>query len=110
MKASEAMIAWTPNFDHEDDNPTKGQVRVGPLVDADTPDWTQGFTMTGGAAYVARREMPEWQQIAMVFIDWQTLVFGYKVDPEVAHQAFLGIDEYRQRIAPDLPGAEDIPG
>lgn len=106
MKAAEAMIAWTPNFDHEDGNATKGQVRVGPLQQEGDPDWTFGYSMTGGAAYTARRNMPEWQQIAMVFIDWQTLVYGYKIDPDVAHEAFLAIDEYRQRIAADLPGAE----
>lgn len=109
MKAKDALIAWTPNFDHEDGNPTKGQVRVGPLLEDGDPDWTYGYSMTGGAAYTARRDMSEWEQIAMVFIEWQTMVFGYKIDPAVAHEAFLAIDEYRQRIALDLPGAEETP-
>lgn len=109
MKASEALIAWTPNFDHNADNPTRGQVKVGRLLQKHEADWTAPYQMTGGAAYTARRTLDKWQSIAMVFVDFQTLVVGYGIDPQVAHEAFLAIDEYRQRIAPDLPGAEPIP-
>ena len=42
----------------------------------------------------------------MLFIEFHTIVVRYKVSVEAAHKAFLAIDEYRQRIAPDIEGAE----
>ena len=35
-----------------------------------------------------------------------TCVVRDGIDPQVAHRAFLAIDEYRFRIAPDTEGAE----
>ncbi|MEH3117107.1 MAG: hypothetical protein PGN25_05720 [Methylorubrum populi] len=49
--------------------------------------------------------MPEWQRLAMLFIDFNTLVVRDGIDPKEAHRAFLVIDEYRDRISPDVPGA-----
>jgi hypothetical protein len=110
VKAAEALIAWTPAKDWYADRPTSGQVKVGPLLRRESePDWTAPYAMSGGAAYTVRRDMPEWQQIAMVFIEFHTLVVRDGIDPKVAHEAFLAIDEYRQRISPDIAGAEDIP-
>ena len=45
-------------------------------------------------------------RIARLFIDFQTVVVRDGIDPQVAHRAFLAIDEYRFRIAPDTEGAE----
>lgn len=107
MKAAEALIAWTPA--RETDQPTCGQVKVGHLLHEGEVDWTDPYTSTGGAAHVDRRSYTGWKSIALVFIDFNTLVVGDGLDPKVVHEAFLAIDEYRQRISPDLPGAEDIP-
>jgi hypothetical protein len=41
-----------------------------------------------------------------MFVLFNTLVVRDKVDPQVAHQAFLAIDEYRKTISPDTPGAD----
>lgn len=98
MKAAQALIAWTPNRDYENDNPTKGKVRVGHLLEKDDPDWTHGYSMTGGAAYTKRREMSGWQQTALVLLDYQRLVHEYGLDPAVVHQAFLNIDEYKAQF------------
>lgn len=104
MKANEAMIAWTPAWEHHADNPTKGKVEVGPWPDR--TGWSDRYSMTVGACLMERHKAPEWQQIAMVFIDFHSVVVGYGIDPQEAHTAFLAIDEYRQRIAPDIPGAD----
>ena len=45
-------------------------------------------------------------RVARLFIDFQTLVVRDGLDPQAVHRAFLAIDEYRFRIAPDTEGAE----
>ncbi len=45
-------------------------------------------------------------RIARLFIDFQTIVVRDGLDPQAVHKAFLAIDEYRFRIAPDTEGAE----
>ena len=105
MKAIEAMIAWTADLPHNSNDPMRrGKVAVGPWPDE--TGWSDRYDNTIGACLAERHRMTEWQLIAMVFIDFQTLVVGYGIDPKSAHDAFLAIDEYRRRIAPDLPGAE----
>lgn len=106
MKAKDALIAWTPVSN--DRLPTKGSVRVGPLLRENDADWTSPYAYTGGAAYTYRRDMDEWQQIAMVFIEYHTLVCRDGMDPKRVHEAFLAIDEYAERISPDLPGAQGL--
>jgi hypothetical protein len=41
----------------------------------------------------------------MLFIQFHTAVIRDGIDPQRAHKAFLAIDEYRQRISPDIQGA-----
>ncbi|MBW4092178.1 MAG: hypothetical protein HIU82_13870 [Proteobacteria bacterium] len=102
MKYQEALIAWTPGTD---------LIRVGPLLkDYKSPDWTDHpirYASTGGAAYAGLRECPDKQKRdMMLFIEFHTIVVGDRVSIEAAHREFLKIDEYRQRISPDIPGAE----
>lgn len=97
MKASEALIAWTPGESHK--------VKVGPLLRDGTPDWTVGYDFTGGAAYTARRKMVGDAADRMLFIEFHTLVVRDGIDPQAAHREFLKIDEYAEAIAPDIPGA-----
>ncbi|MGN6063829.1 hypothetical protein [Brevundimonas diminuta] len=107
MRAIEALIAWTPNRYPFLDEATCGQVRVGPLLGEHESDWTKPYAKTGGACFSERHEMNEWQLIAMTFIDFHTLVVRDGISPQDAHEAFLAIDEYRQRMSPDIPGSED---
>jgi len=109
MKASEALIAWTPKTDVWDGDPRQGRIQVGKLLRDDERDWTSPYAYTGGAAYTVVRDMKGWQSIGMLFIEFHTIVTRDGLDPAVAHEAFLKIDEYRQRISPDIDGAEDIP-
>jgi len=105
MLAKDALIAWTAPDAADVYASTRGQVRVGPLISDDGYDWAINYACTGGAAYVEQRSYDEMEQVAQVFIDFQTLVVSYGLDPKVVHQAFLNIDEYAERIAPDQPGA-----
>lgn len=43
----------------------------------------------------------------MLFVDFHTIVVRDGIDPSVAHEAFLAIDEYTMTISPDIPGARD---
>ncbi|ODT14627.1 MAG: hypothetical protein ABS35_34065 [Kaistia sp. SCN 65-12] len=98
MKAAEAMIAWTPDREPFLNDPTRGQVRIGALLQRDEADWSRPFAKTGGAAYVARQEIDGWEQIANVFIDFQNLVVDEGIDAKVAHAEFLKIDEYKHTL------------
>ena len=42
----------------------------------------------------------------MLFIEFNTIVVRDKIPVEAAHREFLKIDEYRQRISPDIPGSD----
>jgi hypothetical protein len=100
MKAHEALIAWTPTFR---DSPTAGQVAVGTLRGGH--EWTKPYTTSGGAAYTATRQLRGEASALMLFIEFHTIVVRDGLDPQKVHQAFLKIDEYAERISPDISGA-----
>ena len=104
MEAREALIAWTPA--HLANDPTAGQIKIGLLLSEGDRDWTAPYASTGGAAYKERRTLPDDTSALMAFVDFHTVVVRDGIDPQVAHQAFLAIDEYRERISPDITGAE----
>lgn len=103
MKYRDCMIAWTPAGD--DDDPLAGAVRVGPHPDE--TGWSDRYLMTTGSTYLARKTMPIWKQVALMLSDFHQIVVGDGIDPQVAHTAFLEIDEYRAVIASDIPGADE---
>lgn len=104
MKASEALIAWTPA---DYGTPTAGTVKVGPLIEVGKRDWSDPYAYTGGASIVERREMVGAEAQLWVFTDFHTIVVRDGIKPEVAHEAFLAIDEYAYGISPDIEGARD---
>ena len=103
MKQLEAIIAWTPARWADLRPETAGQVAVLPLSDAQE---AKRFAMRAGASSSALATLSEEGRIARLFIDFQTLVVRDGIDAQTAHRAFLAIDEYRFRIAPDTEGAE----
>ncbi|MDP4022184.1 hypothetical protein Q8W71_06095 [Methylobacterium sp. NEAU 140] len=103
MKQTEAIIAWTPARWSELRPETAGQVAVLPVAEAEA---AKRYMIRSGASSAALRTLPEEARIARLFIDFQTLVVRDGIDPQAAHRAFLQIDEYRYRIAPDTEGAE----
>ena len=109
MKQSDAIIAWTPARWAELRPDTAGQVAVLPAPD--TAGASKRFMMRGGAGSSALQALTGEARIARLFIDFQTLVVRDGLDPQAVHRAFLAIDEYRFRIAPDTEGAafEDPP-
>jgi hypothetical protein len=100
MKYQEALIAWTPKSD---------QIRVGPLLGEYDPDWTARpirYRLTGGAAYTGLCKCEDKTlRDMMLFIEFHTIVVRDEVPVEAVHKAFLAIDEYRERISPDISGA-----
>ncbi|MCJ2133557.1 hypothetical protein MKK69_05665 [Methylobacterium sp. J-026] len=109
MKLIEAIIAWTPIRWAELKPETAGQVVV--LAAPDAAGEARRYMMRAGASSSALAALSDEARIARLFIDFQTLVVRDGIDPQVAHRAFLAIDEYRFRIAPDTEGAafEDPP-
>lgn len=100
MKANNTLILWTAG----DENPTTGDappgsIAVGPL-ESDDVCWSHlhRYSGSGGAAYVARRKLPDAEQRRLVMLDWYQLVYTYALDPYVVHRAFLLIDEYQDVI------------
>lgn len=104
MKQRDAVIAWTPARWAELRPETAGQVAVLPLSEA--AGAAKRYMMRAGASSSALQAMSEEARIARLFIDFQTLVVRDGLDPQAVHRAFLAIDEYRFRIAPDTEGAE----
>jgi len=43
--------------------------------------------------------------LAMLFIEFNAMVVRDGINPQIAHKAFLAIDEYRDAIAPDIEGS-----
>ena len=104
MKQIEAIIAWTPARWAELKPETAGQVVV--LAAPDEAGASKRFMMRAGASSSALAGLSDEARIARLFIDFQTIVVRDGIDPLVVHRAFLTIDEYRFRIAPDTEGAE----
>jgi hypothetical protein len=99
MKFTEVMIAWNPGTD---------QITVGPWPDRE--GWTRGYMMKVGAKDLALRKMPPMMRLAQLFLHFNTAIVRDRIDPQVAHRAFLAIDEYRRHISADMLGAEDSDG
>jgi len=94
MKVREALIAWSSRTS---DFP-QGRVKVGPTVAEGKRDWTDEYEMTGGAAWIKTRSLNGAWARARVFIDFHELVTDHGIAPEVVHQAFSVIDEYRDAV------------
>ncbi len=104
MKFADALIAWTPaNYESK----TAGQIKVGELLRDGQADWTKPYAMTGGAAYAEVRDLKGADATARVFIDYHHIVVRDGLDPRVAHDAFITIDEFAEALAEDIPGARD---
>lgn len=97
MKANESLIAWTPET---------SRIRVGPWPDRSR--WSDAYAFTDGACCTQWREAAPEARALLVMLAFHTAVVRDGVPVPAAHEAFLAIDEYRQRISPDTPGAEAV--
>ena len=98
MKQLETMYAWTPGTD---------QIEVGPWPDR--TGWRKRYTRSIGACSSKLHRMTPDERLAMLFIDFNTIVVRDGVSVAAAHAAFLKIDEYRRAISADTPGADVDP-
>jgi hypothetical protein len=103
IKASEALIAWTPAESWKE--ATRGQIKVGRLLQEDETDWTRPYAYTGGAAYTRVRDLEGAGSVAQVFVDFHTVTVRDGIDPKAAHAEFLNIEEYAEHIAADIEGS-----
>jgi hypothetical protein len=104
MKYREALIAWTPASWPEESGrggSTRGHVKV----DRVGGQWHRPYAFTGGAEYSYVEEARGMEALASLFIEFHDMVVRDGINPQVAHEAFLAIDEYRESIAPSIPGA-----
>jgi len=106
MKATAMMIAWTPADEDGRLANTAGQVRIGPWPDR--TGWSDAYRMTEGACQRHWHETGEDTLVLLVMLAFINVVVRDGVPVDRAHRAFLGIDEYRARIAPDVPGADPL--
>lgn len=108
MKASEATVAWTPAnaMPGMKGWENAGKVGVGPRPPYSFVDGYWSWCYADQGAGKAPEGSGAYGALAMLFINFNTLVVRDGIDPQVAHEAFLAIDEYRKHIAPDIQGAE----
>lgn len=106
MKLLESMIAWTPTTGSWAEAPYKpGSVRIGPWPDKQR--WSDAYAMTEGACDSEIRKLSPIEQSLVVFMIFNKMVIRDGIDAEVAHEEFLKLDEYRERLSPDTPGADE---
>jgi hypothetical protein len=109
MKLADADIVWTPVYPADvctrDEVPDQGMVRI----ERHSSGWkrTRGDRwMPAGDFSNGNGKTADLQLLAM-FVTFNTITVRDGVDVQVAHQAFLAIDEYQQHISPDMEGADD---
>ena len=101
MHAWEAVVAW---------NQATKEVTVLSLDDYRRA-WktiTLRFPSDVGATFSDRAAARGAKAVALVFIDFHTLVVRDAMPIEAVHQEFLKIDEYKRHMSPDIPGGEDF--
>ena len=97
MKLQDAMICWLPSYWPSD---RAGEVEV---VVRGKERSSLGYA--SGACDVEWQTCDDEERVLRLFLLFHTLVVRDWVDPKRAHDAFLRIDEYRERISPDIEGA-----
>jgi hypothetical protein len=77
----------------------KTEIEVGPFPDR--TGWTSRYGALGGGCMPIVQELNPAERAAMLFVDFNRLVVGYGLDPQIVHREFLKIDEYRCMIPSD---------
>jgi hypothetical protein len=92
MNATNTMLLW---------NPRSGAVMLKPWPELDRlhSDYRSGL-----ACYVAVRKASFEQRKTMVLIEAMHLIVRDGIDPQKLHTVLLGLDEYRDACASDMPG------
>ena len=101
MKLADANILWRP---HTADVQVVDGAHLNRALDSG-PDRWMWIGLTRGD-FGDRADKPKVEQELMMFITFNTLTVRDRVPVEAVHKALLAVDEYRQRISPDTPGAD----
>lgn len=91
----DTMLCWNPNTD---------QVALVPH-----PDYrglSDNYIMTSLAAYAVVNGMSRTERQALAFSEAMKLIVRDGCDPHAVHQAMMGLEEYRNGCAPDMPKAQ----
>jgi len=108
MKMTEADVVWVPDREWNRDAPNRGAVRVerhGSHWQRTEGDRWMPATSLGAMGEIKIKDDRTKQLLAM-FILFNTLVVRDGISVANAHAAFCAIDEYREAISPDAPGAD----
>jgi hypothetical protein len=107
MKAKEAVWGWTSPYHRGARHP--GKVVVAHIRELSFPsvyeDPLEGCEITGGAVFPEIANSAGKDAQLAVLAEFNAAVVRDHMDPQKAHKEFLKIDEYRDAIAPDIPGA-----
>jgi hypothetical protein len=108
MKAKNAIICWTADRASVAHGKTRGEVTVYDHVAclaAGQRPW-RAFQSASGHCDEEWRKASDLRRAMLMFIHFNTLTVRDGLDPQKVHGAFLKIEEYRQRIAPDVMEAD----
>lgn len=94
MNATNTMLLW---------NPRTGDVLLKPWPETDR---LHRDYRTGLACYKEVRKASFEQRKTMVFIEAMHLIVRDGIDPHRLHAVLLGLDEYRDACADDMPGVK----
>lgn len=98
MKYLESMIVWTPNDDAYASNPTRGKIDVVPWPD--TTGRSKPYRMSVGACFMDLKKQTPAERTETLFRDFHLAVVVGKIDPQMASDAFMQINEFRTIIDP----------
>lgn len=102
-KYKNCMIAWTPKYDFNRGNETRGCAEVGQWPDK--TGWSKKYQRTVGGCNFDIQQGDKIENLLSIFMEFNVLVVRDGINPQVAHEAFLDIEEYAKHIAPDMRGA-----
>ena len=92
MKLKETLIAWNP----------EGSVKVGPWPD--TVRWSSNYFYTSGACWITVDNMTHTELGLFIYQLAMTMIIRDGVDPIFVHGELIKIDEYEERLPPELKG------
>lgn len=100
MKLAQTMIAWTPCYDNNVEDPHWGEVKVG--QHPDETGWSDEYDYTEG---MCNAEWTRETAVCWLYRLFNKIVVRDRLDAIMVHSAFLVIDEYRETLSDDTPGA-----
>ncbi len=93
QNALNMMLCWDPGTDN-----------VALVPWPDTTGKSDRYLMTGLACYTHIQNMDFEQRKKQIFIDAMHLIVRDRCDPASVHAALLGLEEYCDGCADDMPG------